>query len=807
MGDFEKKTGKYITLKEASKMTGYSPDYLGQLIRKGKLTGKQVYLNVAWVTTEEAIREYLEKNKAAGVGKIGFSQGIKEKLRRWALYYSSGEQVIRMARRVLYFIAFLLILFCLFLLYALLSNMFHGMTAHAATGVPKVLSYQGRLFDVSGNLLGGAGTAYCFQFSLFNATSGGSQLWPVATASIMTVNVKNGVFNVGVGDTSAGGDALTYDFQTNDTVYLDVAVGSQVASSCAGVTTEHLSPRQRVVASGYAINSYSLGGFTPSQNATGSQIPVLSGGNLMLAGINPQINATGTNTLTLQGGGGTGNIQFFGAGTFFTAAGLLQASSTITGNLLQATATSSQFIFNGVGASGTLSWTPTVAEALTIPNFGTSTDTVVLVNYSQALNNKTLNSPTINTSTLNTATINNATLNSPILSAVSILQNAAGTGLLLIQNATGTAFAIMNNPTSTQATSTVNIIAGNNVSGAALLVQNFGSGNSIQVNDSSSVVFTINGAGNTAFRPSNDTSTAFILQNASGTNTLFAADTINNQIKIGDNGSAGTVPTLLGLDIKADANDPTGFNGAMYYSSSSQVFRCYQNGLWYNCVPTNMQWQPVFFSNRWGDWSPSGITATALSSTNMVAAVTNGAGAASAQAEGYYVQWTSSGALGASAGATSTFAETEPRYTPRAATRIRTDSAITSRRIWFALSSAKMDTTNGTGSLATIYFGLGYSTQATSTDWLCGSGDGVNASTMDTGVPVTANTYYDFILDATTLGQLTCQVATNGGNYVSVTKLTNIPTSTTALGIQNITTALTAAAVVHRMAFTYIGNL
>lgn len=48
----------YITLKEASERFGYAPDYIGQLIRKGKIEGKQVYANVAWVTTEEAMEAY-----------------------------------------------------------------------------------------------------------------------------------------------------------------------------------------------------------------------------------------------------------------------------------------------------------------------------------------------------------------------------------------------------------------------------------------------------------------------------------------------------------------------------------------------------------------------------------------------------------------------------------------------------------------------------------------------------------------------------------------------------------------------------
>lgn len=55
----------YISLKEAAQISGYSPDYIGQLIRKGKLPGKQVFSNVAWVTTEEALRSYLAKDSGA----------------------------------------------------------------------------------------------------------------------------------------------------------------------------------------------------------------------------------------------------------------------------------------------------------------------------------------------------------------------------------------------------------------------------------------------------------------------------------------------------------------------------------------------------------------------------------------------------------------------------------------------------------------------------------------------------------------------------------------------------------------------
>lgn len=55
------KNREYISLREAAELSGYSSDYIGQLIRGGKLEGKQVYTNVSWVTTEEAVRSYMEE--------------------------------------------------------------------------------------------------------------------------------------------------------------------------------------------------------------------------------------------------------------------------------------------------------------------------------------------------------------------------------------------------------------------------------------------------------------------------------------------------------------------------------------------------------------------------------------------------------------------------------------------------------------------------------------------------------------------------------------------------------------------------
>ncbi|MCD6500616.1 hypothetical protein J7K42_01195 [bacterium] len=65
-------SGELISLKEASEISGYHPDYLGYLIRKGKIEGKRAGRD--WFTTEKAVKNYLSTKKFLPIKDILFSK-------------------------------------------------------------------------------------------------------------------------------------------------------------------------------------------------------------------------------------------------------------------------------------------------------------------------------------------------------------------------------------------------------------------------------------------------------------------------------------------------------------------------------------------------------------------------------------------------------------------------------------------------------------------------------------------------------------------------------------------------------------
>ncbi len=382
----------------------------------------------------------------------------------------------------------------------------------AATGAPKIINHQGRLLDASGSLLGGDGTDFCFKFSFFaDATVGtpDTQLWPASTPSRMTVSVVNGVYSVGIGDTGAGGDLLDFDFQSTDAAFLNIEVASKVGATCAfgdgAEVFENLSPRQRIGSSGYALNANTLGGFTPSQTPTGSNIPVLTSGVLSLAG---NIDTAGV----LQVGSGNVNIT--------TTTGALDADAL--------------GLISGDGTGSTSSGSGLEVD----------TDRIGLVQG--CANNEVLK-------------WNDGS---------SVWQCAADVGgTSTLQSAYDSGASIT-------------------TAGAVDLSFVLTSGN-----------FTVSGAGSVNLTPTGASSftSGGALTFTAGAASTWGTSAGNLNLQVGSTGTTATVqiglggvgsttPDLLALDVKSTTGDPTGFDGAMYYNQADNLFRCFQNGVWDNCI-------------------------------------------------------------------------------------------------------------------------------------------------------------------------------------------------------------------------------
>ncbi len=113
---------------------------------------------------------------------------------------------------------------------------------------------------------------------------------------------------------------------------------------------------------------------------------------------------------------------------------------------------------------------------------------------------------------------------------------------------------------------------------------------------------------------STNSTTAFTVGSGS---SLFTADTANSLVKIG---AADSTSQVLVMDT--NTTDPgagaTSTNGAMYYNSTTNKFRCYQAGAWTDCIGAgggSSTLQQAYDSST----SPAAITTTAAKGVRIAA--------------------------------------------------------------------------------------------------------------------------------------------------------------------------------------------
>ena len=170
------------------------------------------------------------------------------------------------------FIFFLEVVFSFFLYLSLAERVFVITPAGATAGIPELISYQGMLTDSSGNALGGAGSTYCFRYSIWDSVSAGNQLWPSGTPSNSTTTVTDGVFSDQLGrmDNLSG-----LDFMSTSTYYLQVQVSTSSLTCATGLET--LAPRQQIVSDAWSETSQGVYGSQLQTNSTANKVQIGTG--------------------------------------------------------------------------------------------------------------------------------------------------------------------------------------------------------------------------------------------------------------------------------------------------------------------------------------------------------------------------------------------------------------------------------------------------------------------------------------------------------------------------------------------------
>lgn len=160
--------------------------------------------------------------------------------------------------------------------------------ANAATS-PSIITYQGKLLNNGVAVT----TTLDIKYILYDDPSAGTALYSAAgttsTPLAVSTTVRDGFFTIDLGDTGTNSMDPAI-FKNNSAVYLKVIVGS-----------ETLSPRKRITASPYSLNSKYLDGIGASSTPQASAyIPVSdSSGNFNFSGVTSTgLTVSGNTTLT-----------------------------------------------------------------------------------------------------------------------------------------------------------------------------------------------------------------------------------------------------------------------------------------------------------------------------------------------------------------------------------------------------------------------------------------------------------------------------------------------------------------------------
>jgi len=134
----------------------------------------------------------------------------------------------------------------------------HANNAYAATTLPTMMNFQGRVTNNSGSILSNG--TYNMRFKIWTASSGGSQVWSedrLVSAS-QGVTVTNGMFSVQLGSVTT----LPASVFASNSLYFEVELPTPATAtgSSPSWTEGAMTPRNQLLPSAYAYNSETLDG-------------------------------------------------------------------------------------------------------------------------------------------------------------------------------------------------------------------------------------------------------------------------------------------------------------------------------------------------------------------------------------------------------------------------------------------------------------------------------------------------------------------------------------------------------------------
>lgn len=462
-------------------------------------------------------------------------------------------------------------------------------------------------FRISGT--GRANTA--LQTPLLDTAAAGTLSLGTTNATAIALNkatTVTGNLNQSGGTLSLAGNAASSITTSAGALTLTAAASSTWSTTTGTLTLQGTTGNTIILGSGsITLNTSAAGTITVGDsNTTTVNIGALTN-NARTVNVGVGTNGTQTQTVTVGSSGGSSvtTIQGgTGAGAIALTPGTnggINLTTTGTGNINFATA--SQFIFqpstnstttfqikNSSGLNNVFNADTTNARVgINMNNPSETLDVFGNVNIAAISSIKFGGNAVLGNGSLSFTNGGAGTIQSAAAQALNITGHGNSTwstdaGTLTVQGNSGTT---INTPNALGASSAVTIQSGNstlNTAGNVTIDTGTTSTGTPTVNigTTNAKAVAIGSTGNSTTVTTSSSTTAFKIQNASSVAQL-TLDTTNARLYVGPT-AGDTVGTLTIFGNKTNAGDPTGVNGAMYYNSSTQTFRCYQDSIWQNCL-------------------------------------------------------------------------------------------------------------------------------------------------------------------------------------------------------------------------------